>query len=70
MRHESVKGYIRQMFLLTDGAVMNVKEIIKYISQHTKTARLHCIGVGSDCSSELITGAAIHGKGYSCFISD
>ena len=67
---ELKQGYVRQIFLLTDGAVSNIKDVLRFIGSHTKTSRLHCIGIGSDCSSELITGAASKGKGYSCFITD
>ena len=40
------------------------------MAQHTQFSRVHTIGIGDGCSSDLIIGCAEYGKGSKVFISD
>lgn len=53
-----INGYPRQLFFLTDGAVSNVTDILRYISKHTQHTRIHSIGIGNGCSELLLRGCA------------
>lgn len=70
VRREVIPGYPRQLFFLTDGAVGNVNEVLRFISKHTQYTRINSIGIGNGCSEQLIRGCAERGKGYSIFIED
>ena len=60
----------RHIFLLTDGAVFNPKEVIKLIHRNRSSAKLHTFGIGSGASRDLIRGCAKAGGGNCYFISD
>ena len=64
------KGYPRQVFILTDGAVNNTELIIQIVKQNIKYSRVHTIGVGNGASPALIQGCAESGKGKYIFIQD
>jgi len=40
--------------MLTDGAVSNVTQVIKFIKSHTQYSRVSSIGIGNGCSRDLI----------------
>jgi von Willebrand factor A domain-containing protein 5 len=67
---EPIKGYPKQIFLLTDGCVSNTEGVIKMVGLSNKYSRVHTIGIGKGCSQQLITGCADKGKGYHVFIDD
>ncbi|CAG8536389.1 9734_t:CDS:10 [Ambispora gerdemannii] len=62
------------VFLLTDGKVRNVDEIVQLIQKTAnnpkKTFRLFSLGIGSSVSHHLIESIARAGKGYSEFVTD
>jgi von Willebrand factor A domain-containing protein 5 len=70
MTIDEIKGYPRLVFMLTDGAVNNVTQVVKFIKAHTQYARINSIGIGDGCSKDLIENSAKKGKGYSIFIDD
>ncbi|XP_061169715.1 von Willebrand factor A domain-containing protein 5A-like [Saccostrea echinata] len=59
----------RQVFLLTDGEVGNVQEIVKLVRSQTNT-RVFTFGIGNGCSTELIRDVAKAGKGKATFVRD
>jgi len=54
MTIDEIKGYPRLIFMLTDGAVTNVTDVIKFIKSHTQYSRVSAIGIGDGCSRDLI----------------
>ena len=60
----------RHLYLLTDGAVANTKEIVSEIKKNVKYCRVHTFGIGEGASSELIKNCAFAGHGHYSFISD
>jgi uncharacterized protein with von Willebrand factor type A (vWA) domain len=45
-----VKGYPKQIFLLTDGEVANTQEVIDLVRKNIKYSRVHTIGIGDGAS--------------------
>jgi Ca-activated chloride channel family protein len=64
------KDMVRQIFLLTDGAVHNTSNIVELIDKHAveTNSRIHTFGIGRDCSQELVEEAANAGCGSYNFI--
>ena len=60
----------RHLYLLTDGAVANTKEIVSEIKKNVQSCRVHTFGIGEGASSELIKNCAFAGHGHYSFISD
>ena len=63
-------GYPRQIFMLTDGCVSDTTKIKQFVSRSCKYSRVHTIGVGDQCSRDLIIEVAKKGKGHHVFIQD
>jgi len=61
-------GYPRFIFLLTDGGVSNTYHVIQLIEENSDRARVFTVGIGNGCSPELITKAALYGKGKHEFV--
>ena len=61
---------VRQIFLLTDGAVSNTYKIVELIDEYAveTNSRIHTFGIGKDASKELIEEAAGAGCGSCSFI--
>jgi len=59
------KNYLRQIIVLTDGAVANTEEVVRLVVDNHKCTnwRLFTIGVGASVSRALVKGMAIAGKG-------
>jgi hypothetical protein len=60
----------RQIYLLTDGAVNNTKQIVELVRSHRKTCRVHTFGIGDGASSELVKECAQAGLGHYSFIDN
>ncbi|CAG8620684.1 8633_t:CDS:10, partial [Ambispora gerdemannii] len=62
------------VFLLTDGEVWNVDELVQLIQKAanspTKDFRLFSLGIGSSVSHHLVESIARAGKGYAQFVTD
>lgn len=63
-----VKGFPRQVFLLTDGEVGNTNEVIRIVQSNAKAARCFAFGVGDGVSTALINGVARAGHGTAEFV--
>ena len=50
LKKEPMKGYPRQIFLLTDGGVGDTTEVINLVARNTRYARVHTIGIGNGAS--------------------
>ena len=61
-------GYPRFIFLLTDGAVSNTHQVVDLIKTNNDKAQVFTVGLGNGCSAELITKAALHGRGKHEFV--
>ena len=61
------KGYLRQIFVLTDGEVSNDASIISLVKQNNTQGRIFSLGIGSSASRHLIKGIARAGYGTSVF---
>lgn len=69
---------VRQVFLLTDGAVSNTKDVLKIIKGACQgkdqsgggLTKVHTFGLGSGVSTDLVRGSAIAGRGHYYFIND
>ena len=68
--NEKLESYPKQIFLLTDGAVPNTEQVIKMVRRNRNRGKVHTIGIGNDCSSQLIKGCAEKSRGLHIFISD
>jgi hypothetical protein len=62
-------GRVRQVFVLTDGAVTNTQQVIAQVDRDSVQARYFSIGIGEGCSRELVKGIADAGHGSSEFVT-
>lgn len=67
---EKISGYLRQVFLLTDGEVSNTDEIIGITKSHAHETRVFTLGIGNSVSHYLVEGVAAAGGGTSNFVTD
>ena len=70
LKAEPLKGYPRQLFLLTDGQVSNTKDLVNMVSENSKSCRVHGIGIGHGASRALLKACADKGRGRAVFIND
>lgn len=68
-KKKSSDSYARQIFLLTDGEVNNVQEIVDLV-QKQKNTRVFTFGIGDGCSSELVRDVARVSNGKATFVKD
>jgi hypothetical protein len=69
-QQRDIPGYIRQVFVLTDGAVSNDDQVIKLVRQNSNRTRVFSLGLGSSASRHLVKGVARAGNGTSVFSID
>lgn len=62
-------GRVRQVIILTDGAVSNTQKVIRQVSRDSSYTRYFSIGIGEGCSRELVKGVAEAGRGSYKFVS-
>lgn len=55
--------YPRNVFLLTDGAVVDSSKVIDIVKKNAFTTRVHTFGIGSGASRYLVKSCAIFGNG-------
>jgi len=60
-------GFVRQIFVLTDGAVGNDQQIISLVKRNAGTTRVFSLGLGDGCSRHLVKGVARAGGGTAAF---
>ncbi|XP_073669422.1 von Willebrand factor A domain-containing protein 5A-like [Paramisgurnus dabryanus] len=59
----------RQLFVFTDGAVVDPKEVLDLVRLHAHSHRCFSFGIGEGASTALITGMAKAGSGHAQFIT-
>ncbi|KAI9556533.1 hypothetical protein GHT06_016323 [Daphnia sinensis] len=64
-----IEGYLRQVFVLTDGEVSNADEVLSLVRRHSGQARVFALGLGSSASHHLVEGIARAGNGTALFAS-
>ena len=65
-----IKGYPKQIFLLTDGGVFDTASCVDLVKRNIKHSRVHGIGIGDGASVALVQGCAENGKGKHVMISE
>jgi hypothetical protein len=69
LRSPAREGYQKQIFVLTDGEVSNVKEIVGAIRRYGESCRVFSMGLGSSACHYLVNSMAKAGNGTSMFAS-
>jgi hypothetical protein len=69
LQRHSPKGYQKQIFVLTDGEVANVEEIIALIKNCKGNHRIFSLGLGSSACHYLVNSIARVGHGTSMYAS-
>ena len=64
-----VDSRVRQIFVLTDGAVSNSMECIRRVGKLCKASRVFTVGVGPSVDRHLVSGIARAGGGSAVFTS-
>ena len=62
-------GMPRQLFVLTDGQVTNMDDVIELVRSHAPATRTFAFGIGAGSSSALVKGMARAGGGAAEFIA-
>ena len=65
-----IRGYPRQVFVLTDGQVSNTERVIQLVEAHHNANRVFTLGLGNQVSHHLVEGMARAGKGTAQFVSE
>ena len=66
-KSQDIDGYVRQIFLLTDGAVSNSDGVIQLVKKNAHKTRVFTLGLGSSASRHLVKGVARAGNGLALF---
>ena len=70
LKQPAPSGYLRQVFVLTDGAVSNDEQVIKLVQRNRERTRLFSLGLGASASRHLVKGIARAGNGTSVFSNE
>lgn len=62
-------GFQKQIFVLTDGQVANVGQIVSLIATRKGSCRVFSMGLGSCACHALVNGMARAGNGVACYSS-
>ncbi|XP_046359724.2 von Willebrand factor A domain-containing protein 5A-like isoform X2 [Haliotis rufescens] len=68
-RKNAPHGYCRQIFLLTDGDVSNVDEVISLVKRNSFDSRVFTVGIGDGVSTSLVRNVAKAGGGEVEFVT-
>ncbi|OHT14129.1 von Willebrand factor type A domain containing protein [Tritrichomonas foetus] len=60
----------RQFFIMTDGEVHNVSEILNLVTEHSKENRCYTIGIGRGADAGLVEGIATSSGGKCDFVGN
>ncbi|XP_035700370.1 von Willebrand factor A domain-containing protein DDB_G0292740 [Folsomia candida] len=63
-----IRGYLRQIFVITDGAISNTDQVISLVKQNAHNSRLFALGIGPSASHYLVQGIATAGGGTCAFV--
>ncbi|UJR29812.1 hypothetical protein I4U23_017356 [Adineta vaga] len=66
--HPPQEGRSRQIFLLTDGEISNVDQVLDLCRSMSKSSRIFSFGLGASPSRSLVKGLARSTNGRFCFI--
>jgi hypothetical protein len=69
LKSEPHSSFPRYVFLITDGEVSNVKQIVEMVADNHRNTRVSCIGIGHGASRSLIQDVARAGQGSSRIIN-
>ncbi|CAL8104245.1 unnamed protein product [Orchesella dallaii] len=64
-----IKGYLRQVFVLTDGQVSNTDGVLGLTQANAHKARVFALGIGKGASHHLVEGLAKAGGGTAAFVA-
>ena len=64
-----IPGYLRQIFVITDGQVGNTGEVIGLTKAKAHECRVFALGIGNAASHDLVEGIARAGGGNSAFVT-
>lgn len=70
LQQPPIEGYARQLFVLTDGEVSNVDEIVQTIRRDGGTTRVFTFGLGRTVCRHLCLAMARAGRGECEFVGD
>lgn len=70
MKTNKINQYPKNVFILTDGDVSNVNDVLSLIGEYNEVCRVYTIGIGNGCSREIIVEGAKLGKGKHEFIAE
>jgi hypothetical protein len=52
------EGYLRQIFVLTDGEVSNSSAVVELVKRNNSHGRVFALGLGASASRHLVKGIA------------
>ncbi|EGG21832.1 hypothetical protein DFA_01718 [Cavenderia fasciculata] len=70
LKAPALPDYPRQVFILTDGAVSQRQQLVKFVASEANTTRIFTFGIGGGVDKELVIGLSKACKGSYELISD